>query len=306
MKQIAVLSASGFGDALLMMIGAHQLSKAGHSVTLFHPNPALVAPLFDTSVTFLPYPEHFGAFKVYDLVLLENDNSEKAYRLFKMRQNGELDQLHVFFHKPSPMQEYHDTLFDQNESVAVNLQGALTRWIKTPTLDNGLKDFKTMKPCPYRIAIHPSSQDKKRNWSLAKFISLANALKNLGYDPIFTLSEKEKELYPSLFSSGHTVKIFEDLPSLAIFYATCSYFIGNDSGPGHLASSLKIPTLTISGNLKHVRKWRPGFYDNAIITPSLPLPNFKGLHFSLRDDHWQKFVSASKVLRVFHNLIEDR
>ena len=300
--KIAVLSASGFGDAILMMIAAHQLSKDGHAVDLFHKNPGLISPLFDTSVSFFPYPDDFKEFKKYDLVILENDNSKNAYTLFEMRLKGELSQLHVFFHKPSYMQEISDTVFDQNESVAVNIQMALFAWLRNPTMENGLKDFKTMKPCPYRVAIHPFSQDEKRSWPLSKFLIIANALKNMGYDPVFTVP-KEKE---PLLTGGHTVKSFEDLPSLATFYATCSFFIGNDSGPGHLASSLRIPTLTISGNSKHVRKWRPGFYDNEIITPPLLLPNFKGLNFALRDNYWQRFISPSRVLRGFHTLIKDR
>jgi heptosyltransferase-3 len=301
MKRIAVLSASGFGDALLMMIAAHQLALSGHTVELFHPNPKQIAPLFDTSVIFSAYPCDP---KNYDLIILENDNSKIAYDFFELRARGEMEHLRVLFHKPSIMQQVGDIVFDQNESVATNIQMALFTWLKSPSLENGLKDFKTIKPCPYRIAIHPLSQDLKRNWTLSKFISLANGLKNMGYEPVFTLPSND--LPRPLLESGHRVEVFETLEKLASFYTTCSFFIGNDSGPGHLASCLRIPTLTISGNLTHVRKWRPGFYDNEIVTPFLPIPNFKGLNMAFRDKYWQHFISPSRVLKSFYTLIKDR
>ena len=300
MNRIAVLSASGFGDALLMMIAAHQLALLGHTVELFHLTPTQIAPLFDSKVTFSSYPCDP---KKYDLIILENDNSKMAYHFFEMRKRGEIDNLRVFFHKPSIMQQVGDVVFDQSETIANNIQMALFTWIKSPSLENGLKDFKTVKPCPYRIALHPFSQDLKRNWPLSKFISLANGLKNIGYEPVFTLPSHEAPT--SLLESGHRIEYFENLETLAGFYTTCSFFIGNDSGPGHLASCLGIPTLTISGNLKHVRKWRPGFYDNEIVTPPLPIPNFKGLNMAFRDKYWQHFISPSRVLKSFYTLIKD-
>jgi ADP-heptose:LPS heptosyltransferase len=40
---------------------------------------------------------------------------------------------------------------------------------------------------------------------------------------------------------------FGDLPSLLDVLATADRFIGNDSGPGHLAAALGVPTFTIFG-----------------------------------------------------------
>ena len=75
--------------------------------------------------------------------------------------------------------------------------------------------------------------------------------------------------------------------------------IGNDSGVGHLASCLGIPTLTICRSQMAANFWRPGWSKGAVITPPAWVPNLKGLR--LRDQHWQKFISVKKVYKTFIN-----
>ncbi len=301
MRRVAVVAASGIGDALLMMIAAHQLSMRGGEVDLYTPTPDLLRPLFDSQVKMLPYPEDFTTLRCYDLVILENDNSDRSYTFFNARNQTPWPALHVFFHKPSDQFREGDFLFDQKRSVAHNIREGLKRWIEHPTLENGLTAFKGEKTLG-RILIHPTSNDRDRNWKLGGFIQLYHRLKKEGYSPIFTLHEKEAPLYPEIEAAGCELKVFQTLEQLATFYNTAGAFIGNDSGPGHLASNLGIPTLTISGNFKHVRKWRPGFCNGLIVTPRALIPNFKGLGLPLRDKYWQSFISPRRVFQRFKQL----
>ena len=300
-KRVAILSATGIGDALLMMIAAHQLAEAGDEVTLFHDGHPLISPLFNTKVTFDIYPtKAFSPYCQFDLVILENDNSKRAYQFFDIRQ--QFKESYVLFHKPSNMQKEGDFLFDQNIPVAENIRRSLLKFLPNPTLENGIRPLEKITKKPKQIAIHPSSNDKKRNWSISKFIALAKSLQRQGYDPIFTLSKSEAKLFPEISDSGCKLLTFNNLLSLATFYAESSYFIGNDSGPGHIASNVKVPTLTLSGNPKHVAKWRPGFTRGKVVTVPFLLPNFKGMNFSLRDEHWQRFISTNRALRCFNEL----
>ncbi|MDN3505026.1 MAG: glycosyltransferase family 9 protein [Rhabdochlamydiaceae bacterium] len=304
-KRVAILCATGIGDALLMMIAAHQLAQVGHEVTLYHDSHHLVSPLFNTKVSFQVYPHAFFHFCQYDLVILENDNSKRAHLFFDMR-NQFADSC-VLFHKPSiKLQKERDFLFNQQISVAQNIQQFLLKFLPNPTLDNGLTPIDKVIKKPKQIAIHPSSNDKKRNWSISKFIELAKLLEKQGYNPIFTLSTSEAKLFPEISSNGCKLLTFSDLLSLANFYAESEYFIGNDSGPGHIASNVKVPTLTLSGNPKHIAKWRPGFTEGKVVTLPFALPNFKGINFAVRDNHWQKFISTSRALRCFNKLKREK
>ncbi|MCF7852107.1 MAG: hypothetical protein K9M07_02575 [Simkaniaceae bacterium] len=303
-KRIAVLSATGIGDALLMMIAAHQLAKAGHDVTLFHDQHAQFASLFDSPVHFESYPISFDPLISFDRIILENDHSKRAHDLAAMR--NQCNEFIILCHKPSKLFQTGDFLFDPKKSVAENIRQSLKKWIDAPTLDNGLKSFSHYRQYPKRVAIHPGSNDSKRNWNLTSFIAISKQLKQWDFDPIFTLGANDDLLYRQIKSYNVPIKVFPSLLDLAEYYVSSGFFIGNDSGPGHLASNLKIPTLTISGNSAHVAKWRPGWHIGEVVTPLIPLPNFKGLHLALRDAYWQHWIGKHRVLKAFKKLSQSK
>lgn len=87
MRPAAILCASGIGDGLLMMIGAHHLKCAGFVPTIYHDKAHILSPLFEKAL-FLPHAaleELEETLKKYDHVLIENDNSARAWRLFELR-----------------------------------------------------------------------------------------------------------------------------------------------------------------------------------------------------------------------------
>ena len=95
------------------------------------------------------------------------------------------------------------------------------------------------------------------------------------------------------------------LKTLATYLYESGFFIGNDSGLGHLASNLKIPTLTIAGNAKQIKLWRPDWSLGQVVTPLFLLPNFKGLHLSLRDNFWQHFIPIRRTIKAFQKLVKE-
>jgi ADP-heptose:LPS heptosyltransferase len=76
--------------------------------------------------------------------------------------------------------------------------------------------------------------------------------------------------------------------------------IGNDSGIGHLASCLNLPTLIICRSKIAAPFWRPGWTSGEVILPPAWIPNLKGLRF--RDKYWQKSITVPKVLKSFNLL----
>ena len=98
---------------------------------------------------------------------------------------------------------------------------------------------------------------------------------------------------------------FKSLKEVAAFLYESGYLIGNDSGLGHLASNLNIPTLTISGNPKRVRLWRPDWALNHVVTIPFPLPNFKGIRMRVRENFWQHFIPVARTLKAFRKLTHE-
>jgi ADP-heptose:LPS heptosyltransferase len=95
---------------------------------------------------------------------------------------------------------------------------------------------------------------------------------------------------------------FPSLNLLAHFIYESGYLIGNDSGLGHLASALGIPTLTLCRRKAWANMWAPSFSKGVVVTPQSWIPNIRGLR--LRDRYWKKFISVSMAERAFEKLIQ--
>lgn len=80
-----------------------------------------------------------------------------------------------------------------------------------------------------RIVIHPGAANPIRVWPRPRFEELAHRLRNDGWE-VHLIDEN----LPAL----------EDLLTIL---DSADRFIGNDSGPGHLAALLGVPTFTIFG-----------------------------------------------------------
>ena len=309
MLNVAILCPQGLGDALLMMIVAHHFQKKEHLVTFYHNQPDLIKPLFPT-MSFTTYPSintFEEVFKMYDLVVIENDHSEKAWTLLRLRMQHKLANVTFLFPKPCKgLYEPRDYVFNTKLPVATNLAEACQRLLQMPEAnkDNGLITSQGTKSLyKTRIAIHPTSKDPNRNWKKQQFLSLATKLKEKGFDPVFIVSTQEKASWEDIETKGYSLYAFPSLVELTTFLHESAYLIGNDSGLGHLASNIGIPTLTISGNPKRVHLWRPDWHLNHVVTLPFDLPNFKGIGFKFRDNYWQNFISVGKVLRSFKQLL---
>ncbi|MFP3244975.1 MAG: glycosyltransferase family 9 protein, partial [Paraburkholderia sp.] len=75
------------------------------------------------------------------------------------------------------------------------------------------------------------------------------------------------------------------------------WFIGNDSGVGHLASALGIPTLTLFRRRRVAQRWRPGFTVGDIVLPSWWVPTA-----ALKERWWRESIGVGRVLKAFRAL----
>lgn len=291
-----------------MMIAYRHLELSGYAPTLFHAQHQLLAPLFET-VPLLPYPPLDAleeALAPFERLLIQNDHSERAYHLFDLRKRGRLKGATFFLPSPSKKQKEGDCLFDPKRSFADNLAEQCHRLFATPlSKDNGLKlPTGRYRSHQKRILIHPTSKDPKRkSWSQEKFIQLADRLKKQGYQPVFCVAPDERADWEEL--QEIPLPHFSNLQEVATFLYESAFFIGNDSGIGHLASNLHIPTLTLVGNRKKAPLWRPDWTLGRVVTPPFSLPNWKGIGLPLRDIYWKETLSIKRVLHAFERLVDE-
>ena len=94
-----------------------------------------------------------------------------------------------------------------------------------------------------RIAIHVGSGSEKKNWPLEQWQRLADTF--AGHEIVFVTGEAEQERGVRIesHSNWHALPLSE----LAARFATCSAFLGHDSGISHLAAACGVPSLLLFG-----------------------------------------------------------
>ncbi|HLJ66905.1 MAG TPA: glycosyltransferase family 9 protein [Chloroflexota bacterium] len=100
------------------------------------------------------------------------------------------------------------------------------------------------------VTIHPGSKDPVRRWPPARFAALADGLVRRLHARIVVAGGADEQAiaaavvagmrYPAIDVSGHT-----SLGGLAALIKCSDLFIGNDSGPSHLAEAVGTPSIRI-------------------------------------------------------------
>ena len=117
-----------------------------------------------------------------------------------------------------------------------------------------------------QVVVHLGSGSPAKCWPVAKFHALALALQKRGWHTALLCGPVERER--QLPVGGLPVLHPPDLRSLAGLLAKAALFIGNDSGPGHMAAAVGTPTLTLFGPTDP-RLWAPhGHRSQALQAPA--------------------------------------
>ncbi len=274
--KIAVVCSPGIGDAVILHIASHHLTLAGFEV------------ITDTPHRFEQWLSgyQFGKWSDCDAIFLQHENSPRAREIHQCNKP-----VYTFYgshqlQKHGPLRPGFDYVCDPNQTMVANVISSLQQLFHvSATPDNGFRPPEGIVHRRYkkRVAIHTTSGDPKRNWPAEKFLKVAKWLKSEGYEP-------------------SVIPHFPSLDDLASFIYESGFFLGNDSGPGHLASCLEIPHLIIGREERHMRLWRPGWDSGEIAVPPRWVPNWKG--FRIRETHWEKWITARRVIRTFRNILK--
>lgn len=105
---------------------------------------------------------------------------------------------------------------------------------------------------PRVLAIHPGSGGARKRWPAERFFEAARAAREaFGLDPLFFLGPVEAEADPGLAAAvrraGWPAIEAPPLFELAASIAVAAAYLGNDSGPTHLAAALGTPTVALFG-----------------------------------------------------------
>jgi heptosyltransferase III len=128
-------------------------------------------------------------------------------------------------------------------------------WLGVPKAEIPRAKLYPSAPVPNKPAyalIHPFASEPAKTWPAANFVAVAKELSKQGLEPVFLGSAKD-EFRP--FAEYHTLR-GATLEQIKNQLAGTSLFIGNDSGPAHMAAAFGVRLAVIFGP-SDVNAWSP-------------------------------------------------
>jgi ADP-heptose:LPS heptosyltransferase len=109
--------------------------------------------------------------------------------------------------------------------------------------------------------IHPVAADGGKTWPVTGFLAVAERLRELNMESVF-IGAASDDLTP--FSAFRTIA-GAPLAGIKTLLATASFFVGNDSGPAHMAAAFGLPVVVIFGN-SNPAIWGPWRTASEVVT----------------------------------------
>ncbi len=114
------------------------------------------------------------------------------------------------------------------------------------------------------VCIHPATGNETKQWPPVYFADVINALLTTE-DLHFAIigGPDESPIADEILKSvSQPTRVFNfvgklRLEELSYFLDTCSLFVGNDSGPKHIAAGIGVPTIGIHSGVVDAREWGP-------------------------------------------------
>jgi heptosyltransferase III len=107
-------------------------------------------------------------------------------------------------------------------------------------------------PRPYAV-IHAFASQPDKTWSAGRFLEAARHIqREMAFEPVF-IGAASDDLTPF---AGYRCVQGSSLEEVKSLLSGASLFLGNDSGPAHMAAAFGLPVVVLFGS-SHFDQWRP-------------------------------------------------
>lgn len=284
---IAFICSYCLGDTLMSLVTVNNFTRNGYNIHVFGDYAFQLR-------------DWFPQFRIQPGVKLEEQQCLKKYDTVLHMYDTELAQKVGDWHPFSVIMS-HSKLYLADMTMT-DIQVTLCRnefSLQKLQRVNGIQPLQGLSHRQHskRIVIHPTSSLLRKNWPAKKFLKLAKRLRREKYDVHFIVSPKERADWLWLKDHNLSLPEFSSLSEVAQFFYESGYFIGNDSGLGHLASNLGIPTVSIILRKGVAKQWRPTWAPGKVVlSPTWLNPR------PVKEKLWKIFTSVSSVKKAFDEL----
>lgn len=146
---------------------------------------------------------------------------------------------------------------------------------------------------PYAV-LQPEARSASMRWPAAKFAQVARWLREThGIASVVNSSESESELAAEVRRELEKCALVPHSPlplrELIALIAGARLYVGNDSGPTHVAAAAGIPVVAIFGPTNH-QQWRPWRTAHRVISTGARFETIRGVA--------EKFVSEERSIQT--------
>ncbi len=133
---------------------------------------------------------------------------------------------------------------------------------------------------PY-VVIHPAALMETKRWEAARFTGISRQLASRGLTVVLTCGPGEESVVREVAKDlvGSVTQTGLGIPELAELIRGARLYIGNDSGPMHLAAAVGTPTVAVWGS-SDSRRWRPWRVKSRVVQNPFecnPCPGYRCL-----------------------------
>ena len=119
------------------------------------------------------------------------------------------------------------------------------------------------------VAIAPGAKRSTNRWPAEWFAKIGKVISVMGYATLVVGGDSDKEIClwvaNAIGAESKSVAGSLSLPEFSELLKRCCLFIGNDSGPQHLAAAVGIPCISLFSSWQLKGKWHPFGPDNVVI-----------------------------------------
>ena len=128
------------------------------------------------------------------------------------------------------------------------------------------------------VVLHPGAVMQTKRWDAARFAAVARELSARGFTIVVTAGPGEEASAGNVAQVGGSICMFNlGITELAELIRGAGLYIGNDSGPMHLAAAVGTPTVAVWGS-SDSRRWRPWKVDHRVVQNAFecnPCPGYR-------------------------------
>lgn len=157
---------------------------------------------------------------------------------------------------------------------SINVPVSSDNYLEIPRIEGAKHPVDALIRQPKIACIHPCATKDYKQWDIRKFASLADELAHRGWCVIIVgAGASEMSRIETLLGAMETSPVNAhgalNLLELVYLLQRSDVFIGNDSGPMHLAAATGIPVIALFGPTE-LKRWRPKAKDVHILKGPLP------------------------------------